>query len=96
MKKVLEDPQLSDKYLAVYKEPDGIDPSSIEGYTEYDEPDSLTLDSADIADLRLDPNAEVGEHEDPAADPAEKTEKTTAPAAEKATVKEKDDDDLFN
>ena len=96
MKKVLEDPKLSDKYLAVYKEPDGIDPSSIEGYTEYAEPDSLTLDSAGIADLRFDPDAEVGEHEDPAADPAEKTEKTTAPAAEKATVKEKDDDDLFN
>ena len=96
MKKVLEDPQLSDKYLAVYKEPDGIDPSSIEGYTEYAEPDSLTLDSAGIADLRFDPDAEVGEHEDPAADAAGKTEKTPDPAAEKTTVKEKDDDDLFN
>ena len=96
MKKVLDDPKLSSKYMAVYKVPDGIDPNSLNSSTEYAESDSLLLDSADIADLRFDPDAGMEGVDEFSDDPSVSAEEPSATPAEKPAVKEKDDDDLFN
>lgn len=96
MKKVLENPTLAKKYLAVYKEPKGIDPNALSGYSEPVEPDSLMLDSAGIADLRFDPDAAFEEGEDPAAEPADPAAKPAVTEPKEPAAAKPDDDDLFN
>ena len=82
MRKVLEDPALAPKYMAVFREPAGIDPASINASTEYARRDSLdadtiTFDPGDFDDFD---DMDFGRDQHPDADPAAETPTSDAPA----------------
>lgn len=82
MRKVLDDPTLGPKYLAVYHEPAGIDPNAASEDYAYEENDSLGLDS-----LLVDSILSSLELQDPVIDAEEETgHDTPEPSEESPTA----------
>lgn len=100
MKKVLSDAQLRPKYLAKYTIPEGINPADLQGQIEYEQKDTLDIDSLSFEDPTdlLDP-APLGEETAPSI-PAEPAA-PSAPSIPASPPKEKpkpvkDKDNLFD